>query len=145
MIYVILIAFLSLKHRHLSCEKSLVARSKERRLYLLAKPQFSVHNLCHTQETHPRGEIIFGWIQYAKKAVSSLGLVDSVLNLPGGQVKCFGELILLQRTIINPTYPKKKSCQLKQLLTCASTCLSQLAQVASCKTNFLCTLWIAHV
>ena len=83
---------------------------------MLAKPQFSVHNLCHTQETHPRGEIIFGWIQYAKKAVSSLGLVDSVLNLPGGQVKCFGELILLQRTIINPTYPKKKIMPIKTTL-----------------------------
>ena len=140
MIYVIIIAFLSLKHRHLSCEKSLVARSKERRLYLLAKPQFSVCNLCHTQETHHRGEILFGWIQYAKKAVSSLGLVDSVLNLPGGQVKWFGELILLKNCNQSYLSKKKKSCQLKQLLTCASTCLSQLSQVASCKTNFLSTL-----
>ena len=73
---------------------------------MLAKPQFSVCNLCHTQETHHRGEIIFGWIQYAKKAVSSLGLVDSVLNLPGGQVKCFGELILLKNC--NQSYLSKK-------------------------------------
>ena len=54
----------------------------------------------------PQGGIIFGWIQYAKKAVSSLGLVDSVLNLPGGQVKCFGELILLKNC--NQSYLSKK-------------------------------------
>ena len=58
-------------------------------------------------------------VQCAKKVVSNspglvdfvTGLVNSVLNLPNGQVKFFGEF-----TVINPAHQKNLSGYIKRLL-----------------------------
>jgi len=52
--------------------------------------------------------------QHAKKVVSdslglvdfTIGLVNSVLNLPDGQVKCFEEFKLHKNCVINPAHQK---------------------------------------
>ena len=52
--------------------------------------------------------------QWAKKVVSDspglvdfvIGVVNSVLNLPDRQVKCFEELNLHKNCVINPAYQK---------------------------------------
>lgn len=67
-------------------------------------------------------------VQRAKKLASdspglvdfAIGLMNSVLNLPDGQVKIFEEFKLHKNCVINPAY-----------------------QMETCKTDFLCTLDVA--
>ena len=87
-------------------------------------------------------------MEYTKKVVpDSLGLVDlairlanPVLILPEGQVKFLGKIKLHKNC--------NQCCSSKIFLgylkySWASTYLQQLAQMASRKTVFLCTLWKA--
>ena len=87
-------------------------------------------------------------MEYTKKVVpDSLGLVDlairlanPVLILPEGQVKFLGKIKLHKNC--------NQCCSSKIFLgylkySWASTYLQQLAQMASHKTVFLCTLWKA--
>ena len=93
------------------------------------------------------------WTQRANKVVSNspglvdvaiIGLVNSVLNLPEGQVKLFGKF-KLQKNCNQCRSPKILLGYLKD--SWASTHQQQLAQMASrtCKTDFLCTLWTTRI
>ena len=85
--------------------------------------------------------------QCAKKVVSdslglvdfAIGLVNSVRNLPDGQVKFFEEFKLHKNCVINPAYQKVFGASWNEFW--ASTCQLQLAQMATSKTDFLCTLY----
>ena len=85
-------------------------------------------------------------VQRAKKLVSdspglvdfAIGLVNSVLNLPDGQVKSFEEFKLHKNCVINPAYQNDVGASWNEFW--ASACQLQLAQMATCKTDFLCTL-----
>ena len=84
--------------------------------------------------------------QRAKKVVSdTLGLVDFairlvffVLNLPDGQVLFFGEIQITEGLL--PILPIKKGFGASSNDLWASTCYLQIARIAGCKTDFLCTL-----
>ena len=88
--------------------------------------------------------------QHAKKVVSnSLGLVDFaiglvffVLNLPDGQVLFFGEVQITEGLL--SILPIKKGFEDSWNDLWASTCYLQLAPMAGCKTDFLCTLHLPH-
>ena len=85
-------------------------------------------------------------VQRAKKLASdspglvdfAIGLVNSVLNLPDGQVKIFEEFKLHKNCVINPAYQNDVGASWNEFW--ASACQLQLAQMATCKTDFLCTL-----
>ena len=85
-------------------------------------------------------------IQRTKKVVSdSLGLVDfairlvnSVLNLPNGQVMFFEEFKRKKNCEINSARQKAFRASWKDVW--ASNCCLQLARMASCKNDFLCPL-----
>ena len=85
--------------------------------------------------------------QRAKKVVSdspglvdfAIGLVNSVINLPYGQVKFLEEFKLQKNCEIHLLI--KTFLGLVEMMFGASKCLFQLAQMASCKNDFLCTLW----
>ena len=70
----------------------------------------------------------------------AIGLVNPVLILPEGQVKFLGKF-KLQKNCNQCCWSKKFLGYLKY--SWASTYLQRLAQMASCKTIFLCTLWKA--
>lgn len=88
-------------------------------------------------------------VQRAKKLASdspglvdfAIGLVNSVLNLPDGQVKIFEEFKLHKNCVINPAYQNDFGASWNEFW--ASACQLQLAQMATCKTDFLCTLDVA--
>ena len=69
----------------------------------------------------------------------AIRLVNFVLNLPDGQVKVF-EGFKLQKNceIINSAHQKVFGASSNDVW--ASKCYLQLACMASCKTDFLCTL-----
>ena len=84
--------------------------------------------------------------QHAKKVVSNnpglldfaIGLVNSVINLPDGQVKFFEEFKLQKNCEVN--------LLIKTFLGLAEMMFGllnvQLARISSCKNDFLCTLLI---
>ena len=84
--------------------------------------------------------------QRAKKVVSdsprledfAIGLVFFVLNLPDGQVLFFGEIQITEGLL--SILPIKKGFGASWNDLWASTCYLQLARMAGCKTDFLCTL-----
>ena len=86
------------------------------------------------------------YIQRAKKVVSdspglvdfAIGLVFFVLNLPDGQVLFFGEIQITEGLL--SILPIKKGFGASWNDLWASTCYLQLARMAGCKTDFLCTL-----
>ena len=85
-------------------------------------------------------------MQHAKKVVSdspglvdfAIGLVNFVLNLPDGQVKFFEEFKLQKNCEINSPHQKVFGASSNDVW--ASKCYLRLARMASCKTDFLCTL-----
>ena len=85
-------------------------------------------------------------LQRAKKVVSdnpglvdfAIGLVFFVLNLPDGQVLFFGEIQITEGLL--SILPIKKGFGASSNDLWASTCYLQLARMAGCKTDFLCTL-----
>ena len=84
--------------------------------------------------------------QRAKKVVSNslglvdfaIGLVNSILNLPDGLVKCFEEFKLQKNYEINSAHQSVFGASWNDVW--ASICYLQLAQMASFKNDFLCTL-----
>ena len=88
------------------------------------------------------------WVQRVKKVVSyslrlldfAIGLVNSVVNLPDGQVKFFEEFEWQKNCEINLLI--KTFLGLVEMMFGLSKCWLQLAQMASCKNVFLCTLWV---
>ena len=84
--------------------------------------------------------------QRAKKVVSdspgledfAFGLVFFVLNLPDGQVLFWGEIQITEGLL--SILPIKKGFGASWNDLWASTCYLQLARMAGCKTDFLCTL-----
>ena len=89
--------------------------------------------------------------QRAKKGMSdspglvdfAIGLVFLVLNLPDGQVLFLGEIQITEGLL--SILPIKKGFGASWNDLWASTCYLQLAQMAGCKTDFLCTLQGCHV
>ena len=86
-------------------------------------------------------------VQRAKKIVSdspglmdfAIALVNSVLNLPDGQVKwSFKEFKLRKNCVINPAYQIEKVFGASWNEFWASTYQLQFARMASCKTDYLC-------
>ena len=83
--------------------------------------------------------IIISLDQHAKKVVSdsrglvdfAIGQVNIVLNLPDGQVKFF------EKCEINCAHQNVFGASSNDV---CSKCYLQLARMASCKTDFLCTL-----
>ena len=96
---------------------------------------------------YPYCSLIFN-NQRAKKVLSdSLGLVDFaiglvffVLNLPDRQVLYFGEIQITEGLLSILLIKKGFGASWNDLW--ASTCYLQLARMACCKTDFLCTLTI---
>ena len=91
--------------------------------------------------------ISLAWpVQRAKKVVSdspglvdfAIGLVFFVLNLPDGQVLFVGEIEITEGLL--SILPIKKGFGASWNDLWASTCYLQLARMAGCKTDFLCTL-----
>ena len=84
--------------------------------------------------------------QCAKKVVSNspglvdfaVGLVFFVLNLPDGQVLFFGEIQITEGLL--SILPIKRVFWANWNDLWATTCYLQLARMAGCKTDFLCTL-----
>ena len=82
----------------------------------------------------------FSTVQRAKKVVSdspglvdfAIGLVFFVLNLPNGQVLFFGGNSNYRRIVINPANQK------------GFWGFLQLARMAGCETDFLCTLTVQN-
>ena len=71
----------------------------------------------------------------------AIGLVNSVLNLPNGQVKFFEEFKLQKNCEINLLI--KTLLGLVEMMSgLSSKCYLQLARMASCKNDFLCTLYV---
>ena len=68
----------------------------------------------------------------------AIGLVNSVLNLPDGQVMIFEEFKLRKNCEINSARQKAFGASWNDVW--ASKCFLQLARMASCKSNFLCPL-----
>ena len=68
----------------------------------------------------------------------AFGLVNSVLNLPDGQVEIFEDVKLRKICVINPAHQNVFGASWNEFW--ASTCHLQLARMASCKTDFRCTL-----
>ena len=70
----------------------------------------------------------------------AIGLVNFVLNLPDGQVKVFEEFKLQSKNceIINSAHQKVFGASSNDVW--ASKCYLQLAHMASCQTDFLCTV-----
>ena len=66
----------------------------------------------------------------------AIGLVNSVFNLPGGQMMCFEEFEQPKKCEINSA--RQKSLGLNDVW--ASKCQLQLDQMASSRNDFLCTL-----
>ena len=89
--------------------------------------------------------------QCAKKVVSNslgleefaIGLVNSVFNLPNGQVKFFEEFKLHKHCVINPHHQKAFGASWSDFW--ASTCQLQLSRMESCKTDFLCNLTVIYL
>ena len=79
-------------------------------------------------------------VQRAKKLASdSPGLVGFAIGLVNsGQVKIFEEFKLHKNCVINPAYQNDFGASWNEFW--ASACQLQLAQMATCKTDFLCTL-----
>ena len=83
--------------------------------------------------------------QRAKKVVSdspllvdfAIGLVNSVLNLPDGQLKFFEEFKLQKNCEINSVHQNVLGASWNDVW--ASICYLQLARMASFKNDFLCT------
>ena len=90
--------------------------------------------------------VYFLYEQRAKKVVSdspglvdfATGLVFFVLNLPDGQVLFFGKIQIREGLL--SILPIKKGFGASWNDLWASTCYLQLARMAGCKTDFLCTL-----
>ena len=84
--------------------------------------------------------------QHAKKVVYdspglvdfAIGLVFFVLDLPDRQVLFFGEIQITEGLL--SILPIKKGFGASSNDLWASTCYLQLARMAGCKTDFLCTL-----
>ena len=68
----------------------------------------------------------------------AIGLVNSVLNLPDGQVKYFAEFNSQKNYEINSAPKKMLGARWNDVW--ASKCYLQPAGMASCKNDFLCTL-----
>ena len=68
----------------------------------------------------------------------AIRLVFFVLNLPDGQVLFFGDIQVTEGLLSIP--PIKKGFRASWNNLWASTCYLQLARMAGCKTDFLCTL-----
>ena len=93
-------------------------------------------------------------VQRAKKVVSgspglvdiAIALVNSVLNLPDGQVKwTFKEFKLHKNCVINPAYQIEKVFGASWNEFWASTGQLKFARMASCKTDFPYTLlWLTR-
>ena len=85
-------------------------------------------------------------LQRAKKVVSdspglvdfAIGQVNIVLNLPDGQVKFFEKFKIQKKCEINSAHQNVFGASSNDVW--ASKCYLQLARMASCKTDFLCTL-----
>ena len=83
--------------------------------------------------------------QRAKKVVSdrpglvdfAIRLVNSVLNLPNGQVKFFVKFQKKKNCEINSAHQKHFWGYLKR---CLGLMLASACRMASCKNDFLCTL-----
>ena len=89
--------------------------------------------------------IIISLDQHAKKVVSdspglvdfAIGQVNIVLNLPDGQVKFFEKCKLQKKCEINCAHQNVFGASSNDV---CSKCYLQLARMASCKIDFLCTL-----
>ena len=90
-----------------------------------------------------RNIILFCTLQYAKKVLLNsqclvdfaVGLVNSVLNLSNGQVKCFGGIQItdkLQSMLILKLFCRLAEMTFSQVHASYTV---QLAQMASCKTD----------
>ena len=71
----------------------------------------------------------------------AIRLVNSVLYLPNRQVKIFEEFKWHKNCVINPAYQNDFGASWNEFW--ASACQLQLARMATCKTDFLCTLDVA--
>ena len=69
----------------------------------------------------------------------AIGLVNSVFNLPDGQVSFFWRNSNNRRTV-KLILLVKKFLGLVEMTSGASKCWLQLARMASCENDFLCTL-----
>ena len=106
----------------------------------------SAIHLSISREYICRTPHVLAFQQRAKKVVSdspglvdfAIGLVNSVLNLPDGQVKFFYEFLLQKNGEINSAHQKVSGASSNDVW--ASKCYLQLARMASCKTAFLCSL-----
>jgi len=69
----------------------------------------------------------------------AIGLVNSVFNLPNGQVKLFEEFKLQKNYEINSAQQNVFGL-VEMMFGLVNVSVDQLAQMASCKNDFLCTL-----
>ena len=74
----------------------------------------------------------------------AIGLVNYVLNLPDGQVAFFEEFNQYRRTVKSILFIKKFSGLVEMTFGLVYASFDQLARMASCKNDFLCTA-VKHV